>query len=353
MVRLYGQSFGREEVLRRVGDMRQICGIDLVELSEGKERGTRAAVFRTGSGFEFTALPDRSLDIAEASWCGTPISWTSPTGRTAPSFYDSEGLEWLRSFYGGLLVTCGLTYAGAPCEDEGEELGLHGRVSNIPARRLCVKEGWEGDEYSMRLSGEMVEAKVFDPPLVLTRELVARAGESKVWINDTVENRGYSTSPHMMIYHMNMGFPVVDDGSELVHRSKSVKPRDDEAERGIDDYASFSGPQKGYEEQVFYHDMETDAGGLARVGIVNRDREIGIKITYRKDQLPRFVEWKMMGEGTYVVGLEPSNCWVEGRDKDRERGILESLEPGERRSYELEFAFLHGEEALNFADGFK
>ena len=348
-MRVFGGELTRDEVLRRVGNIHQIGGIEIAELADGPERGVRAATIKTGSGLSLTVLPDRSLDISSAELNGVPFGWMSATGRTAPSFYDSRGLEWLRSFYGGLLVTCGLTYLGAPCTDEGEELGLHGRISNTPAKLLSFREGWEGDEYVMSISGEVSEAKVFQPTIVLRREISARIGESSVRISDEVANEGFATSPHMILYHMNIGFPVVDDGSRLIHRSKEVKARDSEAEKGIDEYMIFSAPIKDYKEQVFYHDAIPDPSGLVNVGIVNPERELGIKVTYRKDQLPRFVEWKMMGESNYVVGLEPSNSWVEGRAKDRERGILQFLKPGERRSYQVEISFLQGPEALKFA----
>jgi len=48
----------------------------------------------------------------------------------------------------------------------------------------------------------------------------------------------------------------------------------------------------------------------------------------------------MIGEGLYVVGLEPANCGVEGRAKERERGTLQFLEPGEKRYYNLEIGVL-------------
>jgi hypothetical protein len=38
--------------------------------------------------------------------------------------------------------------------------------------------------------------------------------------------------------------------------------------------------------------------------------------------------------------LEPANCLVEGRDKDRARGILQFLQPGEQREYLLEIGVL-------------
>ena len=50
-----------------------------------------------------------------------------------------------------------------------------------------------------------------------------------------------------------------------------------------------------------------------------------------------------MGEGTYVVGMEPGNALVLGRDVERESGRLQFLEPGERREYDLEIGVVEGE----------
>ncbi len=48
----------------------------------------------------------------------------------------------------------------------------------------------------------------------------------------------------------------------------------------------------------------------------------------------------MNGIREYVVGMEPANCWVEGRDKERARGTLQFLEPGETREYHLEIGII-------------
>jgi hypothetical protein len=45
-----------------------------------------------------------------------------------------------------------------------------------------------------------------------------------------------------------------------------------------------------------------------------------------------------MGQGAYILGLEPGNCFVEGRSKDRARGTLQFLEPGESRDFQVEIA---------------
>jgi hypothetical protein len=66
---------------------------------------------------------------------------------------------------------------------------------------------------------------------------------------------------------------------------------------------------------------------------------VGIKwqLSYDAAALPYLVQWKMMGEGLYVLGIEPTNCGVlAGRAAARERGELPILEPGESRRYGLE-----------------
>jgi hypothetical protein len=71
-----------------------------------------------------------------------------------------------------------------------------------------------------------------------------------------------------------------------------------------------------------------------------------VYVRYRLAELPRFIQWKMVGVGTYVTGLEPANCLVEGRDKDRARGILQFLEPGEQREYVVELGVVAGAAAI-------
>lgn len=49
-------------------------------------------------------------------------------------------------------------------------------------------------------------------------------------------------------------------------------------------------------------------------------------------------QWKQMGQGAYVPGIEPANSsTIEGRASARERGDLPLLQPGEDRVYSLTF----------------
>jgi hypothetical protein len=350
MPALYGKSYTKAEFLKRVGSVSQIGGVTLCTLQDGPEAGVRAAEFRTGSGLSFVVLLDRGMDISRAEYSGASLAWRSAAGDVHPSFYEPEGLGWLQTFEGGLVTTCGLTYLGAPCVDDGRELGLHGRISHIPARSVSSGGEWKGDDYIMYVEGEMRESVVFGENILLRRRVQANLGDSRFRIQDVVRNEGYESSPLMILYHINVGFPVVDDGSELIYSAKESVPRDDPAKSGFDERGRFSAPISGYKEQVFFHDMNADAEGNVYAAIVNRKfgagSGLGVYVRYPKTELHRFIEWKMMGEGTYVVGMEPANCLVQGRAKERERGTLQFIEPGETREFHLEIGVLSGEEEI-------
>jgi len=352
MVQLFGRTWSKEELCRYAGNLAQIGGVTLGELADGNARGVRTATFETGTGFRFTVLIDRGMDIGPANYRGAAVSWQGNPGPVHPAYHDREGLGFLRTFHGGLLAGCGMTYMGAPCVDEGEALGLHGRLGHISATNIWADGGWRGDEYEMWVLGRMRETVVFGENITNTRRVWARLGESRVSIRDVVVNEGFAPVPHQMLYHCNFGFPMLAEGADLIAPSQGrVRPRDDEAAKGMDSYATYEAPINGYTEQVFYHDMQADDEGYVTVVLANRafadGRGLGAYVKYRKNELPRFTQWKEVCAGTYVTGLEPCNAGVEGRAKDRSDGTLPFLQPGERREYMLEIGVLDGNKAID------
>jgi len=343
MPELFDRKWTRKQLMERVGDPAQFAWARPCTLTDGKAKGCSAVDFNTGSGLRFTALPDRGLDIGLADYCGKSLCWRSPTGDVSPNFYQPEGVEWLYGFGGGLLVTCGMSYMGAPCEDEGEQLGLHGRVSNIPAQQVSVQAGWEGDDYIIGVRGKVVESSVFGPNICLSRSIFAFAGEDRLFVHDEVTNVGHEKTPHMMLYHINLGFPVIDENSRFVAPSNKVLPHDKVAEKGIDSYANCAAPKAGIDEQVFFHDL-FEIGGKTMAAVINPDLNFGAYVAYRRTQLPELVQWKMMGKGTYVMGVEPSTNYTVGRAQERTAGRLRFLKPGESVSYDLEIGALPAKE---------
>ncbi len=340
---LYGKKLTVRQLRRRVGNMDQVAGVRTVQLDDGKERPTRAALVHTGVGLEFAVLLDRCLDIASASYMGKAMGWRSKTGDVAPQYFEPEGLRWLRSYSGGLVTTCGLMNVGAPRPESALlGTGLHGRIGHTPAKDVKITQEWQGQDYVLSVTGTMRETVVFGENLTLTRTVSTKLGQTRFWIHDVVTNEGFDTIKYMLLYHCNIGWPAVDEGSEMISPSRLVAPRDAEAEEGKEDWYKVDAPIHKYAEKCYYHDMTPARDGTVTVAVVNdgfiSGREgFGVYVKYNKKQLPRFVEWKQMGEQDYVIGLEPCNCGVEGRQIDEELGLLHSLRAGERSEFHLEF----------------
>ncbi len=346
MARLFGREVSRSELAARTGAIEQVAGARLMRLEEGKESGVRVVDVRTGSGLRFQVTLDRGMDISSAEYRGVPLAWRSPCGDVHPSYYEPTGTGWIRSFPGGLLTGCGLTQAGASCTDEGVPLGLHGRLSHLPAEHVETWTEWSGDECVVSLRGQVRESVIFGENLLLTRTVRVGLGQSVIRIEDTVRNEASGPSPLMMLYHINPGWPLVDKGSRLYLHTRSTTPRDADAEKGTRDAQTFSEPQPGYREQVFFHDLIADSTGFAAAALVNPDLMLGIFIRYNCGELPRFTEWKMMGAGTYVVGMEPGNCGVLGRAAERAAGTLQILPAGEEQQFHLDLGVLDGEDEI-------
>lgn len=352
MAHLYGREWTREELLRHVGEIEQIARIQPARLEGGRADGLRALDVVAGNGLRFTVLPDRCLDIPFFEYRGIPLVWHSRNGLVNPAYYDPRGNEWLRSFFGGLITTCGLTQVGPPCEDDGEQLGLHGRVANLPSTDIRWGYRWHGDECELWVEGTVRETRVFAEDLELTRRISTHMGARSLHVSNRVRNLGPKTTPLMVLFHVNAGFPVLGPGARLIVAARGLEPRDDRAREGLEEHARFGPPKADWAEQVYYHDVLAGSDGWARCAVVNDSlatgfgEGLGLQISWRPEQLWNLIEWKQTGVGDYVVGTEPANCRPEGRRAARENGRLESIAPGEMREFDLEFAVLANREEI-------
>ncbi len=347
MITLNGKQYTRRELEQHVGHISQIAGVRMMKLQDGPEAGVRVAEVRSGSGLRFQVTLDRGMDISVADYKGTALAWRSPNGDVHPTFYDPKGLGWLKSFPGGLVTGCGLTHLGAPCVDDGEELGLHGRLSHTPATLVETNTDWQDDKCTFNISGIMREHTLFKQNLSLHRTIEVELGSSVFTLRDTVVNDGFRPSPLMLLYHINLGWPLLDDGAALMLNSQLTTPRDAEATKGVETATKIPGPIQGYKEQVFFHDLAPDWSGFATALLANKRLHLGLYVEYRQRELPKFTEWKMVGEGEYVLGMEPANCLVQGRAKERERGTLKILDPGEKREFLVRIGIVDGDGALD------
>jgi hypothetical protein len=340
-------NLNKRELLKYVGDFSQVFGIKEYILADGKAKGVRAFDVKNGSGLEFTIIADRCLDIAGLTFKGTNCSYITKTGIVAPEYYNENGIGFLRNYFAGFLTTCGLRNVGSPCEENGESFPLHGRISNTPGEEVTATTQWIDDVPVLTISGKMREARLFGENMVLERKIICKYGENKITIQNAVENLGFRKEALMLLFHFNMGYPLLDENSILVTPTGKLTPRDEEAMKGEAIYNQCQPPTPDYAEQVFYHDLKSDQNGDTSVALINKKLELGVVIHFNKNQLFNFTQWKQMGEGDYVMGMEPCNCFVGGRVDPRNNGILEYLEPGEIRNFDLTIEFLNGAEEID------
>lgn len=355
---LWGREFSREDLAARVGRLEQVAGVRLVTLADGAGRGVRVLEFELGC-LRFEVLVDRGFDIGACSFRGVPLSWTSPVGVSGPWFREQSEFGFLRGFGGGLLVTCGLEHSLAPAKDAAPQPGVspkplevypqHGRISGSPARLLGYGESWRAEECILWAEGEVEQASVFGEHLVLRRRLEAAVGTATFTVVDTVENRGHQTTPHMLLYHVNVGWPIVDEGSVLLADPLSIGACDG---GGVEDHYMLGAPGSDQQERVFEQRLRAAADGSASVAVANPRLGLALYQRYPVAAFPYHLIWRMLGHGHYVVGIEPSTNSAAGRLAARSAGELIELGPGETRASYLELGVLDGVPAIeSFAEG--
>ena len=361
MAELYGNDYSRLQLAERSGTLSQFAGVRLMTLGDGVERGIRMLEFRTGSGLRFTVLVDRAMDIADCEHKGQAIGWHSPAGFRHPGLHEYEGeggLAWARSF-SGLMVTCGLDHILFMNEVPADEYvyspkqtvkhSLHGRVGTIPARLTGYGERWEGDRCILWAEGVVQQSAVFGEDLHLIRRIEADVGGNEIRLSDRVVNHGFYKTPHMYCYHINVGHPVLDEGSRYLAPIADVvwaaHAGDDYRRQGVG-YRTMPAPQRDFHEQVWQHELAADAEGQQAVALVNDRIGLGLEVVTRKDQFPCLYEWQNLQAGQYALGIEPSTHHVLGNLAARERGEMIWLQHGDEKRYETVFRILDGSAAI-------
>lgn len=336
-----------QEKIKYIGNLAQLFELKEYRMTGGRADGMRAVDVDNGSGLCFTVLTDRSMDFGRVTFQGKNISFLSPCGYVAPQYYDNRRLEWLKSFTAGLLTTCGLDNIGMCCTDDGEELGVHGRISNMPAEQVSCRLEREADGTPAAvISGVVRHSRIYKENLLLTREIRCRYGENTIYMHDKIENIGVREAPLMRLYHFNLGYPLIDEDAEVLISSAGVTPKSEFARQYAEKWNQLQKPEVGCEEMCYYHDMLSDEKGYAIAGAYQPKSSMGAVIRYDTASLDHFVEWKMMAEGDYVLGLEPANAHIDGRDQARADGTLKMIRPGETVESSFCIQMLSGEQDL-------
>ncbi len=337
-------EFPADDWKGKISNHLQLGGIETAVVDNGNSRGVRIAWFNTGGGLRFKVVLDRSMDIADAFFNQFGLAWISHLGVTPPDYSAIEGAKWLNSFGGGLLTTCGLTHVGGPESDDFSTRGLHDRISHSPAEVVSVVQpDLRNDNPEMSITGRMIQSTVFGPHLELKRTISATLGEPSVYIRDKVTNLGNEYSPHMLLYHCNFGWPLIDNGTKIRWEGGLTIPNDESRKVFGEgkEYKTCRNPMddhSGSGEAVGFIDIKPDADGLCNCGIYNPSIGLNLELEFRKKELNWLTNWQHWGRNEYVMALEPCTHPPVGQAAARDEGSLILLKPGETRYYDLKIS---------------
>ena len=213
------------------------------------------------------------------------------------------------------------------------------------AEHISADADWIEDKYVISVSGKMREAEIFGKNLTLKRRIETVYGENKITIIDSIENNGFKAEPMMLLYHFNFGYPLLDENAVVLLPTLKTTPRDREAQKDFDIWNKMEPPVDNEPERVYLHELAAYQNGDTFACLFNMQKNIGIRIKFNKFYLPKFVQWKSIASGDYVMGLEPTNSDVYGRK--HEGSQIHKLMPFESEEIRIEL------EILNSSDDYR
>lgn len=269
----------------RVSNFLQVGSLRRYTLTEGAGKGLDIIDCDNGN-LRFLINVSKACDIMQVYHQGQNVSFISKNGFSA----KTEG--FIKRFEGGMLYTCGLDSAG-----NREGYPMHGTIHNMPAEIIRA----DCDENGITVESIVRDTELFGKNLVFKRKIFSKIGGDSIKICDTLTNEGYKDEPYCLLYHINLGYPMLDEGAKIIATIDGYTPRNEWAKKNESNMFVIQSPEKNREECCYYLKMNKP-----EVAVVNE--KIGKKFTlnYSQNTLPCFVEWKSMASGDYALGLEPT-----------------------------------------------
>lgn len=321
-------------LMKHLGNMEQIAGIRESQLLRGRGEQIHIAEVYNAAGLRFTVVPDRCMDLYDLSYKGMNLSFQSKNGLVSPQAILSDGDEFTHQWPGGMLVTCGLDNVGISCS-EGGAYPTHGRISHLPAKTFGTKTGWEGEEYVLRLQGEVHQTQMYGRHVSLDRTIETKLDSKNLVIIDRITNFEAEDEPYMLLYHFNFGYPLLQADSKVAVTSKQTHAM----VSGSENHQCMTAPSDGQTEMLFLHQTSGDRG----CGVIYNERlELGAYVSFDTKNLPNMQQWKMMKSHDYVLAFEPCNTWGLNRSDAIKAGKCATIKAYSSIENKLELGVLDG-----------
>jgi len=341
-------KLSKKELLRYTGQISQIAGVTRFAFADGMARGLPAVQVKNGSGLAFTVLEGRNMDIYSMEFKGINLAFFYKNGLTAPERISHAHNEFLGQSSGGMMYTSGLQNSGPANEADGLYQPLHGRISAMSAENITARTYFDDqDRCRIELSGKMRESRLFGHNLTLTRSIITELNENSFRITDVIENETCRDTFYSILYHVNFGYPFLDESTELVVSGKTVSTdRSDASKQYYDERFLMTAPIDNFEEHLYFLDPPANAEGKCSALVINSKLNLAVELCFEKKTLPYIVEWKSMGSGDYALGVLPSSTLLRGRHDELEENGMNKLAAFSKIETGLVFTVIEGAEAI-------
>ncbi len=280
-----------------VSDMSVLCGAERIQYTSGKAKGVDALHVFNGK-LDFFVLLDRAMDIFRLSYEGTPISYISKNGLVNPHLMLTGAYPFLSSFEGGFLYTCGLDNIGIPELINGQPVVQHGSFSYLPAEDVSVKGSFINGEYFLEIKGKMTFSALFGHKIAVYRTLKLSYLGDDLEISDQIVNEGFVEDRYMIMYHTNLGYPLLSEKTALTLDAVTTQGI---GEVDVAHCQEFTKPSPGKKEECFLHTLTPGWGKKACV----KNENMTLELWFDATEQPYVFQWKSMASADYVLGLEP------------------------------------------------
>ena len=254
---------------------------------------------------------DNALDIVWVKYKGVNVSFLSKNG------LNDGARDFVGNFEGGFLYTCGMDNVSGCVDGKPVHGSLH-------YKKCDVAYAYEKDEI-LCVYGEVREAALFGKNLRLKRCFAV--SKDAISICDTVENLAFTEVEYVLLYHVNYGYPFLDECLQMEIPAIKSEPLTQVAETNKKDMFRITAPVDGGNEHVYYHTLKE-----GKVRLINPTQGITVQMEYDVKDFPVTLEWKSMISGDYALGIEPS---LTRFDNFQTR----ALKTGEQKIYKIKINF--------------
>lgn len=195
----------------------------------------------------------------------------------------------------------------------------------------------DGDTGEVSVTGVVDESRFHFQKLRLTSTVTLRPDTPAITVEDRVTNLSGDAAEMQLLYHVNLGPPILQPNARVVVPAETIAPRDAAAAKAIDTWDTYGPAQAGFAEQVAFMQLRADPHGTTRTLLRNQSGQLGASLIFNVNQLPCFTLWKNTpaeADG-YVTGLEPGTNFPNPRTFERAQGRTVRLAPGESTTFDI------------------